>query len=229
MDDQIFEKIQKKFDQDTELRESLKKIVNELEQALTVTKVKLQKIHSIKSTEFPELVKSLEPNFATIREKLAPLKALELDVLYRLSGIWFHAMQVTSFVVALTVYLDRGELAGVDDVEKYLGVKVTVDNNPISEFRMSIEEYILGLLSLPNELSRLAINSVTAGNFELPKQISTFVNNLNMAFQQLNLKNDSLRRNFDAIKYDVKKIEEVIYDISVRSLGKRKDVPDSAN
>lgn len=34
----------------------------------------------------------------------------------------------------------------------------------------------------------------------------------------LNLKNDSLRKRFDALKYDVKKIEEVVYDLSLRGL-----------
>lgn len=34
----------------------------------------------------------------------------------------------------------------------------------------------------------------------------------------LNLKNDGLRKRFDALKYDVKKIEEVVYDIKIRGL-----------
>lgn len=56
--------------------------------------------------------------------------------------------------------------------------------------------------------SRLAINSVTLGNFQRPLAISRFVKELSNAFQILNLKNDNLRKRFDSIKYDVKKIEE---------------------
>lgn len=41
---------------------------------------------------------------------------------------------------------------------------------------------------------------------------------MNAGFRLLNLKNDSLRKRFDALKYDVKKIEEVVYDISIRGL-----------
>jgi len=40
-------------------------------------------------------------------------------------------------------------------------------------------------------------------------------------FQLLNLKNDNLRKRFDSIKYDVKKIEEIVYDISIRGLAKK--------
>lgn len=34
----------------------------------------------------------------------------------------------------------------------------------------------------------------------------------------MNLKNDSLRKRFDGMKYDIKKMEEVVYDISLRGL-----------
>jgi len=56
--------------------------------------------------------------------------------------------------------------------------------------------------------ARLAVNSVTMGNYERPLAISRFVKELSNAFQILNLKNDNLRKRFDSIKYDVKKIEE---------------------
>ena len=36
----------------------------------------------------------------------------------------------------------------------------------------------------------------------------------------LNLKNDALRKKFDSIKYDLKKVEEVVYDLSIRGLNK---------
>jgi hypothetical protein len=71
---------------------------------------------------------------------------------------------------------------------------------------------------------------VTMGNYERPLAISRFVKDLSTAFQILNLKNDNLRKRFDSIKYDVKKIEEgrssrrfslltiVVYDLSLRGL-----------
>jgi predicted translin family RNA/ssDNA-binding protein len=70
-----------------------------------------------------------------------------------------------------------------------------------------------------NELSRLAVNSVTLGNFQQPIRISLFVKELFAGFSVLNLKNDTLRRRFDSLKYDMKKIEEVVYDVSLRRLA----------
>ena len=34
------------------------------------------------------------------------------------------------------------------------------------------------------------------------------------------MKNDNLRKKFDGIKYDLKKVEEVVYDLSIRGLNK---------
>ena len=34
------------------------------------------------------------------------------------------------------------------------------------------------------------------------------------------MKNDNLRKKFDSIKYDLKKVEEVVYDLSIRGLNK---------
>lgn len=41
---------------------------------------------------------------------------------------------------------------------------------------------------------------------------------LNRAFQLLNLKNDALRKRYDGIKYDMKRIEEIMYDITVHDV-----------
>lgn len=66
--------------------------------------------------------------------------------------------------------------------------------------------------------SRFAVNSVTAGNYSWPLKISAFVTEMNLGFRLLNLKNDNLRKKFDALKYDLKKVEEVVYDLSIRGL-----------
>lgn len=70
-------------------------------------------------------------------------------------------------------------------------------------FHMTIEEYLQSLISLIEELARLAVNSVTLGDYHRPLEISRFVKDLHAGFQLLNLKNDALRRRSDSIKYNV--------------------------
>lgn len=93
-------------------------------------------------------------------------------------------------------------------------------------FHLDIEDYLMGVLQLASELSRYATNAVTLGDYDRPMQISRFVADLSAGFRLLNLKNDGLRKRFDGLKYDVKKIEEIVYDISIRRLRPTAD-PDS--
>lgn len=68
--------------------------------------------------------------------------------------------------------------------------------------------------------ARLCPNSIVNSDFELPLRISKFCKEIHAGFGLLNLKNDSLRKRFDGMKYDIKKMEEVVYDISLRGLVK---------
>ena len=64
----------------------------------------------------------------------------------------------------------------------------------------------------------MAVNSVILEDYKRPFEISTFISDVIAGFRLLNLKNDNLRKKFDALKYDVKKVEEVVYDISIRGM-----------
>ena len=116
-----------------------------------------------------------------------------------------------------------------------IGLKRNADTDTCSDvFHMTIEEYLHSLISLIEELARLAVNSVTLGDYHRPLEISQFVKDLHAGFQLLNLKNDTLRKRSDSIKYNVrrvvgreefglitlqvKKIEDVVYDLSLRNL-----------
>lgn len=58
---------------------------------------------------------------------------------------------------------------------------------------------------------------MTLGDFESPASFAQFAKELSSGFGLLNLKNDSLRKRFDGIKYDVKKLEESAYPFLIRS------------
>ena len=56
--------------------------------------------------------------------------------------------------------------------------------------------------------ARLCPNSIVNSDFALPLKISKFCKEIHAGFGLLNLKNDSLRKRFDGMKYDIKKMEE---------------------
>ncbi|CAG7957725.1 unnamed protein product [Penicillium nalgiovense] len=104
----------------------------------------------------------------------------------------------------------------IEDVGKFLDIPVNLKEQ--DAFHLTIEEYLLALIAMVEELARLAVNSVTLGDYTRPMQIGNFVKELFAGFQLLNLKNDILRKRSDGIKYSVKKVEDVVYDLSLRNL-----------
>ena len=75
--------------------------------------------------------------------------------------------------------------------------------------------------------SRLSVNAVTAGDYGRPMKIAAFMAELDSGFRLLNLKNDSLRKRFDGLKYDLKKVEEVVYDVTIRGLTPKEESMDT--
>ena len=73
------------------------------------------------------------------------------------------------------------------------------------------------------------MNSVTAGDYSRPLRIAKFVAEMDSGFRLLNLKNDSLRKRFDALKYDLKKVEEVVYDLTIRGLKPAETLDDKGD
>ena len=55
------------------------------------------------------------------------------------------------------------------------------------------------------------------------RYLKTILDQFQTGFRLLNLKNDGLRKKFDSLKYDMKKVEEVVYDLSIRGLLKNDD------
>ncbi|WFC98276.1 Translin-1 [Malassezia yamatoensis] len=127
---------------------------------------------------------------------------------------WSWSMRNASFGACFAFYLGTGDLLSKEQTQEILGMK----NLPVDQMTLTTEEYLHGLISMMNELPRLAMNSVTAGDFASPVQIAAFVKQLHAAFQVLNLKNDALRKRFDGLKYDVKRVEEILYDLRLRNL-----------
>lgn len=95
-------------------------------------------------------------------------------------------------------------------------------------FHITIEEYLFALIDLTQELSRLATNAVTLGDPDLSLRIASFVKDVFIGFQVLNLKNDLLRKRVDSVKYNVQRVEDVVYDLSLRGMVNKPAAPEGA-
>ncbi|KZF23568.1 putative Translin-1 [Xylona heveae TC161] len=227
IDPAIFEQLQAKIDEDSQVREDIREILQTLErQGRTVQSI-LSRAHATRSQNLSPVVEAAEN---AIREQVGTINKLAEVAskypYYKYNFMWTRDIQNACFAILLCGWLggfnapgnqfQQGRLLTIEETGAILNVPVNLKDR--DAFHLAIEEYLHALISLIEELARLAVNSVTLGDYERPPQISRFVKDLHAGFQILNLKNDALRRRSDAIKYSIKKIEDVVYDLSLRNL-----------
>ncbi|XP_002189954.4 translin [Taeniopygia guttata] len=219
---EMFAALQAALGQDQDIREEIRKVVQALEQTAREMLTLLQGVHQGPGFQhIPKKCQKAREHFGTVRTQMESLKTkFPADQYYRFHEHWRFVLQRLVFLAAFVVYLESETLVTREAVAEILGIEADRERG----FHLDIEDYLSGVLTLASELARLAVNSVTAGDYSRPLRISTFINELDSGFRLLNLKNDSLRKRYDGLKYDVKKIEEVVYDLSIRGLSKEATV-----
>ncbi|KAK2596689.1 Translin-1 [Conoideocrella luteorostrata] len=251
IDPSIFTGLQSKIEEESQVRDTLTQIVQKLERAVASAQGLLSRVYSTPRPRYPALVEQVQnavkEEIVVIKElnevaskhpyyKLAYPQSLmksSRDELIlapcRYNAKWARTVQNAIGTAIYCAWLggfgsdtmtgELGRLLTLEEVGAIFSVPTNLKDR--DSFHFTIEEYLLSLTDLTPELARLATNAVTLGDFELPMTISTFVKDIFAGFQLLNLKNDILRKRADAVKYDVKKVEDVVYDLSLRGLVTR--------
>ncbi len=88
---------------------------------------------------------------------------------------------------------------------------------PFSEINVPIEDYLLGLCDLTGELGRRAVALAIKRDKQAVKHIMEAVDAIYALFLELDLRNSELRRKSDSIKWNLKKIEEIAYNLEANS------------
>jgi len=84
------------------------------------------------------------------------------------------------------------------------------------EINADPENYLLGICDLTGELARRAVFSVVKEDFKEVEKIKEFVSRIYEEFLKFELRNSELRKKSDSIKWNLKKIEEILYDLKIR-------------
>ena len=82
------------------------------------------------------------------------------------------------------------------------------------ELNVGVEDYLCGISDLTGELGRRAVLLATKKERDKVKEIYEFVDYIYGEMAGFDFRNSELRRKFDAIKWNLKKIEELRYDLS---------------
>ncbi|KAJ5863613.1 uncharacterized protein N7529_005529 [Penicillium soppii] len=244
IDQRIFENLQTKIDEETTVRDELHDIVQTLARRGRSTQAILSRAHSTPADQLKPVLDDVTTEILAQKQEVARLKAVaDQHPFYKYNGLWTRELQNLVASIELCAWLgglqehkgpSSASFMTIEDVGKFLEIPVNLKDQ--DAFHLTIEEYLLALIAMVEELvrvpvvgfhpptitnfaqSRLAVNSVTLGDYTRPMQIGNFIKELFAGFQLLNLKNDILRKRSDGIKYSVKKVEDVVYDLSLRNL-----------
>ncbi|MFW6014674.1 MAG: translin family protein [Candidatus Nanoarchaeia archaeon] len=100
----------------------------------------------------------------------------------------------------------------------YMGFVASKKIPTYKSLKVQVDDYLLGLCDLTGELARRAVVSVINNNIQEVYNIKEVIEKIFGLFLQLNLRNGELRKKSDAIKWNLKKVEGVIYDLKTRGL-----------
>ena len=94
----------------------------------------------------------------------------------------------------------------------------TIDGNipTAEELHVEAEASLLGICDLSGELVRKAVHAAIAGDGATAKRIRDFVEQLWGEMLHFNFRNGELRKKFDGIKYDLKKLEDLVLNLTLR-------------
>jgi hypothetical protein len=205
--------------------ESVRDNTKQAQDALRVATFQLQRLHvigdmkqwavSAQATQ-DALVKAVVPMWATVYARLAesnPENVVSV-VASKYRNMFKSLLVNLTEALAYTWWLINGTLITPEGVSGLM----ELESSKLG-LTLDVEEYLTGVAALPKQLTRLAVTCVRNGDYEQVNTISVFMNQVNAGFRLLNLRNDGLRRKFDSIKYDIAKIEDVLYDLAIRKLN----------
>uniref|UniRef100_A0A1I8EQS5 Translin n=1 Tax=Wuchereria bancrofti TaxID=6293 RepID=A0A1I8EQS5_WUCBA len=191
--DAVFEAFRELVEKDRILRDNIVDVAHRVEYWLSRIVAVLQKTHAFKDkydTDLKEVQNILDNEVQKYLIKLAAL----------ISPVSYYRYKLC-FVVNYVHFLKHGILLSRDRVAELLNIEI----DPATGLHLNVEDYLFGVLQLSNELSQFPINAVVVD--------CDFLYDLDAKFRLLHLKNDGLRRRYDALKYDVQMILqfEIVY------------------
>ena len=140
-------------------------------------------------------LKEAENSIKTIKNKIKKLKKININTDTNINSVAFQ-----EYVEAIAFY------------EFVKNKKIPAK----ASLGVSAEDYLSGLCDLTGELVRKAIYDVIHKRFDEAEKIKELVHEIYGEFLNLHLRNGDLRKKSDSIKWNLKKLEEVMYDISMK-------------
>lgn len=192
-----FEPLFEELEAERRLADVLRDKAHELDRLSRQLSAILADLYSSEAREFSATVQQTAAVWVEVRSKIDQLACvLPEDGLYRWCDEYSFAFKNLTSTIAQLVLLATGGLVTKQQASHVLGL----DKHSRAKIQLVTDVYLHALINAINQLPRLALNSVTLGDYSTPLRLAEFVKQVHSGFQLLNLKNDSLRKRFDSLK-----------------------------
>jgi len=84
------------------------------------------------------------------------------------------------------------------------------------QLKVKTEHYLLGLCDLTGEFVRKAVYLAGKGKYDYVVKIKDCIDDIYGELIKFNIRNGDLRRKFDSIKYDLKKLEDLVLQLKLK-------------
>ncbi len=91
-----------------------------------------------------------------------------------------------------------------------------IKSGELVEIPMQAEHFILGLCDLPGELTRKAVYLAGKGEVEQVIKIKELVDFIYGELLKFDFRDNEIRRKVDAVKYELRKLEDLVLDMKLR-------------
>ena len=185
-----FRQIRKQYDTEDALRE---KIIKSSRDILKASKHAIYSVHRGNLSEADSLLKKAKTAMSGMNKLVTKTQSLESV------GAYNDAASEFCEAVCFYNYVKDGRI-------------------PVSsQVGASNENYLLGLCDSTGELARRVVMLATQNRHSEIIRIKDLVEELYGEFLKFNFRNSELRKKSDSIKWNLKKIEEVVYDLSLKN------------
>ncbi len=191
IDKKDFAGMRKELDEFDAKREA---VIKKSRDILKSSKHAIYCIHRNDMAKAGQLLDSAKKDIAALKASISRVHEIESI------GAFSDAMQEYVEAVCFHGYVKAGKIPG----RKASGA--------------STEDYLMGICDFTGELARMSVAAATKKDIKSVKRIKGMVDEIYGELMQFNFRNGELRKKYDSVKWNLKKIEDVFYDLSIRGV-----------
>lgn len=175
----ILSRISSDLERESAVKEAIREALQPIDAVSRAATSASNRAHSTSANDLAPLAEDVQRQVGEVRSLWkAVVDKIPAGEVYKYAFATGPLLRALTTTVVLAHFLLHDDLATIEDVNAQLGLEASWGDR----LQLTPDDYLQGVIGCSNELARLALNSVTMRNFELPLRIATFEKDLFAGF-----------------------------------------------